>query len=186
MKPINQIVGLFLCAVVLASCYAYGPTHKPYTLPSRRSVSYKQEYLNRAMADVKKDIPEAVVSLVQDSIIILFPEHIIYQRQEVEPADKYKVPLENLSRLLQTYKETDLLVTGHCDNTGSYAFNKKLSLKRADFIRAYLIATGMEAFRIDSWGLGSSNPIADNSTEQGRQRNRRVEFVVLYADGSRR
>lgn len=124
MKPINQIVGFFLCAVVLASCYAYGPTHKPYSLPSRRSVSYKQEYLNRAMADVKKDIPEAVVTPVQDSIIILFPDHIIYQRQEIEPADKYKSPLNNLSRLLQAYKETDLLVTGHCDNTGSYAFNK--------------------------------------------------------------
>lgn len=59
---------------------------------------------------------------------------------------------------------------------------QKLSLKRADFIRDFLVKTGLAPFRIETWGMGNNNPIADNKTEEDRRLNCRVEFVVLYAE----
>jgi len=171
----------------LGSCYSYGPTHAPYEgSVKKKPTSYVQQYMTKTFAEVKKEIPEAVVELVKDSIIILFPDHIVYKAQEVEPSEVYQSPLNSLSKLLQHYKETDLLITGHCDNTGTLSFNKKLSLRRANFIKDYLVGTGLAKSRIETWGLGSSDPLADNETPEGRKKNRRVEFVVLYADGSRK
>jgi outer membrane protein OmpA-like peptidoglycan-associated protein len=69
-------------------------------------------------------------------------------------------------------------VEGHTDSTGSVATNNELSLKRAMTVRDYLIEQGVPASSIDVAGLGFSAPIGDNSTAEGRARNRRVEIVV--------
>jgi outer membrane protein OmpA-like peptidoglycan-associated protein len=170
---------LFFGLVFFGSCYSYGPTHKPYGY-NKKTKEYKQYYINQTFEDAKVSIPEAEVKLIEDSIKILFPEHILYKLQEVEPSSTYKPSLEKLTALLLNHTETDLLITGHCDNTGSVSFNKKLSGKRADFIKHYLMQLGVTSGRMESWGLGSSSPIADNSSIEGQAKNRRVEFVVLY------
>ena len=68
-------------------------------------------------------------------------------------------------------------VQGHCDNTGSDAVNDPLSQKRAEAIVARLVELGISADRLTAVGKGSHEPIADNSTDEGRAKNRRVEFV---------
>ena len=88
---------------------------------------------------------------------------------------------ESLSRfagIIASYPTLRLNVEGHTDNTGSVATNNELSYRRAIAVRDYLIGTGIAASRIDVAGLGLSQPIADNSTNEGRARNRRVEIVI--------
>ena len=70
------------------------------------------------------------------------------------------------------------MVEGHTDNTGTVAANSELSLRRAIAVRDYLINQGVAASSTDVAGLGSSRPVADNATADGRARNRRVEIVV--------
>jgi outer membrane protein OmpA-like peptidoglycan-associated protein len=69
-------------------------------------------------------------------------------------------------------------VEGHTDNTGSVETNNELSLRRAISVRDYLISQGVAASSTDVAGLGSARPIADNTTADGRARNRRVEIVI--------
>lgn len=79
--------------------------------------------------------------------------------------------------------QTLVRVVGHTDSTGSDAINVPLSVQRAQSVRDYLVARGVPASRILIDGVGSSNPIADNTSEAGRARNRRVEIVL--SDGMR-
>ncbi len=67
----------------------------------------------------------------------------------------------------------------HTDNQGNENFNIKLSARRAEAVKKYLISKGVPADILDTKGFGSSKPIADNSTEEGRSKNRRVEFIIL-------
>lgn len=70
-------------------------------------------------------------------------------------------------------------VQGHCDNTGSAAINNKLSQERAEAIVAKLVEMGIDSNRLTAVGKGASMPVADNNTDEGRAKNRRVEFVVV-------
>lgn len=86
--------------------------------------------------------------------------------------------LAKFSGIVASYPGLRFSVEGHTDSTGSVATNNALSLKRATTVRDYLIAQGVPASSIDVAGLGFSTPIGDNSTTEGRARNRRVEIVV--------
>jgi outer membrane protein OmpA-like peptidoglycan-associated protein len=86
--------------------------------------------------------------------------------------------LANFAGVVSSYPSLKYVIEGHTDSTGSDAANRELSLKRALAVRDYLIASGIPASATDVAGLGSSMPIADNSTSDGRSRNRRVEIVV--------
>jgi outer membrane protein OmpA-like peptidoglycan-associated protein len=86
--------------------------------------------------------------------------------------------LAKFSGIVASYPELRFNVEGHTDNTGSAAMNQELSLKRAITVRDYLIAQGVAASKIDVAGLGLTAPIGDNTTTDGRARNRRVEIVV--------
>ncbi|RYZ31554.1 MAG: OmpA family protein, partial [Sphingobacteriales bacterium] len=66
----------------------------------------------------------------------------------------------------------------HTDNTGSNEINLKLSQDRADAVREYFIGKGIEPDRVASKGYGEAKPVASNDTDEGRQTNRRVEFVI--------
>jgi|SRR5688572_6645107 len=87
-------------------------------------------------------------------------------------------PLARFAGIVASYPGLRFKVEGHTDNTGSVAANDELSLRRAIAVRDYLIGQGVAASSIDVEGLGSSRPVADNSTADGRARNRRVEIVV--------
>jgi outer membrane protein OmpA-like peptidoglycan-associated protein len=86
--------------------------------------------------------------------------------------------LNKLVAFLGQYPNRTVLIEGYTDNVGSEGDNQALSQRRADGVRAYLIEQGVGILRLTSLGKGESNPVADNSSSEGRQLNRRVEVVI--------
>jgi len=87
--------------------------------------------------------------------------------------------LNDLVNLFKTYPNLKLEIAGHTDNIGDKEFNLKLSESRAKSVTDYLIIEGVKQNRVQAKGYGDSFPISDNSTEKGREKNRRVEFKIL-------
>ncbi len=88
--------------------------------------------------------------------------------------------MDELARVIVAHPELKRIrVEGHTDNVGNPARNKKLSGERAKAVVAYLVGKGVEADRLVALGLGEEVPIAENTTEDGRSKNRRVEFIIL-------
>jgi outer membrane protein OmpA-like peptidoglycan-associated protein len=88
-----------------------------------------------------------------------------------------KPVLDEVLGLLRGEPDWKLLIEGHTDATGGDAHNQTLSQQRAESVKAYLVATGIAAGRLQTQGYGESKPVADNATELGRAQNRRVELV---------
>jgi outer membrane protein OmpA-like peptidoglycan-associated protein len=86
--------------------------------------------------------------------------------------------LDQVAEALKAQDDTKLLVEGHTDSKGNDASNQALSQARAEAVQSYLITRGIASDRISSAGLGSSRPVADNASAEGRANNRRVEIVV--------
>ena len=83
-------------------------------------------------------------------------------------------------RASRSIPSSDILILGHTDSVGTDAYNKTLSVRRADAAAEYLVAQGVARSRIGTGGLGEEEPVASNADEAGRQKNRRVE-VAIYA-----
>ena len=90
--------------------------------------------------------------------------------------------LNEVADVLREKGEWKLKLEGHTDNVGSDKYNLDLSTKRAEAVKKYLGEQGISPERISTEGFGSTKPIADNSTAQGRDKNRRVEFKVVKPD----
>jgi outer membrane protein OmpA-like peptidoglycan-associated protein len=86
--------------------------------------------------------------------------------------------LAKISGIVLAYPDLKLEIEGHTDGIGTDEYNQVLSEKRADAVRGYLISSGVTPDHVSAVGLGKANPVADNSTAQGRQLNRRVEMIV--------
>jgi len=89
-----------------------------------------------------------------------------------------KIALAKLSGIVLNYPSLKLAIGGYTDSTGSEDLNQKLSEKRASTVLDYLVSQGLDGGTLTSQGYGMSNPVDDNSTAQGRQKNRRVEIVI--------
>ncbi len=92
--------------------------------------------------------------------------------------------LANLASFLQDYPDRDVLIEGFTDNTGTEVFNEQLSLKRAEVVKQALVDMGIESDRIRTNGYGTDFAVADNSSEEGRQQNRRAEIVISDERGT--
>jgi len=86
--------------------------------------------------------------------------------------------LAKLSGIVLNYPSLRLTIEGHTDNTGNAEINQTLSEQRANAVRNYLVNQGLAAGSVSTQGLGMNNPVADNGTAEGRQKNRRVEIIV--------
>lgn len=98
----------------------------------------------------------------------------------IKPTDVASV--ENVYALLKAYPKVVIELRGHTDNanrTGDPDYNLKLSQRRADAVRDYLLKKGIEPQRVTARGFGDTHPVADNTTEEGRAANRRTEFVII-------
>ena len=87
--------------------------------------------------------------------------------------------LNRLIALLKEYKNMRIQISGHTDSKGTDAYNLSLSDRRAKVVVDYLVKAGIKAGRMESKGFGESRPVATNDTDEGRQQNRRTEFMIL-------
>ena len=94
----------------------------------------------------------------------------------LKPAGKEKIDAE-LVAPMKEHPNLRALVEGHTDSIGSDAYNQRLSERRANAVRDYMVSRGIDAQRITTKGWGKSKPIASNKTKEGRARNRRVEIT---------
>lgn len=85
--------------------------------------------------------------------------------------------LDQIVMMMQKYPEWNLEIQGHTDNTGTAAYNLKLSQERAESVKKYLVDKGILAVRLTTVGYGDTMPVADNTMDEGRAKNRRVELV---------
>src|SRR5262249_26128044 len=88
-------------------------------------------------------------------------------------------PLNEVLQLLKSDESLKLRIEGHTDNVGGAAANQALSDKRAQSVRDWLVSHGIATERLTGQGFGATKPVADNSTDDGRAKNRRVELVKI-------
>lgn len=86
--------------------------------------------------------------------------------------------LDDMADVLRRIDDKPILITGHTDNVGNSTSNLALSNERAEAVKQYLIGRNIDASRLSTTGKGDSNPIASNDNEEGRTRNRRIEFTL--------
>ena len=90
----------------------------------------------------------------------------------------FNATLDSVSKVLNEYDQTRVIIAGYTDNVGAAAYNNQLSLKRAQAVSDYLVLRGISPARISVYGYGSQYPIASNENEAGRAQNRRVTITL--------
>ncbi len=100
-----------------------------------------------------------------------------FDKSVLKPAGKSK--LDDLVAKIRGINLEVVIAIGHTDSIGSDAYNQKLSVRRAESVKAYLVSKGVEPNRIYTEGKGEKQPVASNKTKDGRQKNRRVEIEVI-------
>ncbi len=103
---------------------------------------------------------------------------INFQVDEAVIPEVNKALLDRAAEIINNVPDMKLMIVGHTDSQASDTYNMELSQERAESVKAYLVSKGVDASKLATKGMGESEPIADNSTEQGRFRNRRIEFMV--------
>jgi OOP family OmpA-OmpF porin len=100
-----------------------------------------------------------------------------FDKAVLKPEGKAK--LDDLTGKIQGINLEVIIAVGHTDSVGTDAYNQKLSVRRAEAVKAYLVSKGIEKNRVYTEGKGEKQPVADNKTAEGRAKNRRVEIEVV-------
>ncbi|WP_156839683.1 OmpA family protein [Novosphingobium aquimarinum] len=117
------------------------------------------------------------VSDTGDGILLNLPD-VTFAVDSTAISPSFQTTLSRVAQSMNQYPNSLIDVYGHTDSTGSDSYNMDLSKRRADAVARYLIAQGVNSARIQAQGMGETYPIADNTTEQGRAANRRVEIKI--------
>lgn len=125
------------------------------------------------------ELQSKLIQVTEDARgIILSMSDILFDVDKASLKSDLKTSLARVAGILSVYQELNVSVEGHTDNTGSEEHNLKLSEQRAQNVLQFLVEQGIDAKRLSSKGYGMSKPVADNSTKEGRQKNRRVDLVI--------
>ena len=137
-------------------------------------------------ADAAKQVGNATVETITDAnnltaVKVTFESGILFATNKYDLNNNAKSSLSELAKVLKEYNDADVAIFGHTDSSGSDAINNPLSVNRANSVSNYLKSLGVSAAQIKSVeGKGSTEPIADNNTAEGKSKNRRVE-IYMYA-----
>lgn len=137
-------------------------------------------------AEAAAEIQNATVETVTDAnnltaVKVTFDSGVLFATNKYDLNAEAKKNLREFANILKEYNDADVAIFGHTDSTGSDAINDPLSVNRANSVASYLKTLGVSPAQIKNVeGFGSKEPVADNSTVEGRAKNRRVE-VYMYA-----
>ncbi|GAB3273331.1 hypothetical protein GCM10027347_45620 [Larkinella harenae] len=137
--------------------------------------------MDKQAEELRRRLENARVERIGEGIKITFDSDFLF---DVDKANLKSANRDNITKLAETlkkYEDTEVLIEGHADNTGSEEHNLKLSERRAKTVANILQSAGVKGNRLIEKGYGESQPVADNESVAGRQQNRRVE-VAIYAD----
>ena len=138
-------------------------------------------YMDRQQAELRRELAGSGVEVQRqgDNIVLQMPSDVTFgfDRADIQP--QFYGALDDVARSLNNYPQTLVDVIGHADSTGRADYNQSLSERRALSVADYLTGRGgVLRDRLYVEGRGSTQPIADNSTDAGRAKNRRVEIVL--------
>jgi len=159
-------------------------THRAYLASQAIQVAREDAIANQATqqlheAQARQEQALADLKARQTSEgLILTLGSLLFQSGKADLAPGAEGPIDELASFLRQNPDRAVQIQGYTDNTGRESANLTLSRQRADAVRAALVARGISPARISAEGLGDASPVADNSTPEGRQMNRRVEVVV--------
>ncbi len=134
-------------------------------------------YLDKQAKELEA-VKGAEVERQGDELKITFSEKILFDINSSTLKSASQSQLDQVADVLNRYPDTDILVMGHTDATGTEEYNQKLSERRATAVTYYIEGRGVADSRVRAKGFGESAPVADNATEEGRAQNRRVEFSI--------
>jgi OOP family OmpA-OmpF porin len=132
----------------------------------------QEEGMRQDIEMTAKDLADALAA--SGSVTL---NNILFDTGKATIKPESQTPLKTVIELLKTDAALKLEIQGHTDNVGVKAANLKLSKDRADAVKAFLVGGGVDAARLTTAGLGDGQPTADNSTDEGRAKNRRVVLV---------
>ena len=150
-------------AIVPAAAVVAAPAAKPAAAPAPAPVP----------------VPATVASKVTYAADAFFD----FNKSVIKPEGKAK--LDDLIGKIKGINLEVIIAVGHTDSVGSDAYNQKLSVRRSEAVKAYLVSKGIEKNRVYTEGKGEKQPVADNKTAEGRAKNRRVEIEVVGTRSSK-
>jgi outer membrane protein OmpA-like peptidoglycan-associated protein len=135
--------------------------------------------MDKQAAELRRELEGARVERVGEGIKITFASGILFASNSSSLTSAASGNIDELAGTLQKYADTNIVIDGHTDASGSDAINQPLSQRRAQAVANELTAKGVETSRITATGYGSSQPVADNTTVAGKAANRRVEVAIF-------
>jgi outer membrane protein OmpA-like peptidoglycan-associated protein len=135
-------------------------------------------YMDKQQAELNDKVKGANVERKGDQLVVRFSSAILFDSGKATLKPQSEKDLAEFAKVLNQYKDTDLVIEGHTDATGKKATNEKLSAARAESVVSYLEGHGVERRRLKAVGLADGRPVAENTSEDGRQKNRRVEVNI--------
>jgi len=139
-------------------------------------------YMDKQAAEMQRDLEGAEVQRIGEGIKITFDSGILFDIDKSDLRPVSKTNLAELAKILNKYPDTNILIEGHTDNTGSDDYNMNLSKDRAQSVAFYLATLEVKSARFSIAGYGETQPIVTNDTPEGQQKNRRVDIAVLAND----
>jgi outer membrane protein OmpA-like peptidoglycan-associated protein len=138
-------------------------------------------YMDRQEMKLRQELEGTGVSVTRngDHITLNMPGNITFATNSADLNSSFFEVLGSVTKVLKEFDQTVVEVAGHTDSRGTDAYNKALSERRAQTVTDFFTARNIPAQRLITIGLGESMPIADNSTAEGQQLNRRVEITMV-------
>lgn len=141
------------------------------------------QYLDQQQRDLEASLAGtgAEVERQGDALLVTLPSQVTFGFDQATIQQQFYPALNDVAATLQQYPSSYVDIVGHTDSTGDDSYNQRLSERRASAVAQYLISRGVNPARVQSYGMGESQPIASNATAEGQQANRRVEILITPA-----
>ena len=135
-----------------------------------------------AVGIVEQAVPTSEVQRVGEGINMTFASGLMFEINSATIQDSYKDDLRAAAEVFSKYADTNILVEGHTDDSGTDELNMNLSRQRADNVAAFLASNGVDRSRLQTKAFGETQPKFPNDSEANRSKNRRVELAVYAND----